>query len=254
MTHSTRGVALCMPVLDDRDGIADVLPRIDRVLAGVAHTVAVVDGGSRDGTREWLDGWIASHPHCHRIDRPKLRPGCLRGDATHAGLLWLLANTEHDVFVDIDADGAQRPEEIPTALDHLATHPGCDVVVASKYVAGARVTGRPWSRRAGSRVYNGLLRAGLAWSLHDYSNSYRFYRRRAAELVARADTRHDTPVFLVEMVATWLASGVRIDELPTFYEERAGGRSKVGLRDAVRGFTGAWDVILGARRGRYRMA
>jgi dolichol-phosphate mannosyltransferase len=247
------GVALCVPVLNDRRGIADVLPRVERALSGIDTTVCIVDDGSRDGTLEWLDAWTAERPGYHVMRRQKTRPGCLRGAATREGLCWLLAHTAHDVFVDLDADGSQRPEEIPIALAHLAAHPLCDVVIASKYVRGSRVTGRPWSRRVGSFAYNGLLRAGLDPSLRDYSNSYRFYRRRAAELVARADTRHDTPVFLVEMVAAWLAAGLRIDELPTRYDERESGSSKVGLRDAVRGFAGAWDVILGARRGRYRV-
>ena len=245
------GVALCVPVLDDREGIADVLPRVERALAGVPHTVCVVDDGSRDGTLEWLQAWEADHPDCHVMRRQKLRPGCLRGATTREGMRWLLAHTPHTVFVDLDADGSQRPEEIPAALAHLEQHPGCAVVVASKYARGSRVTGRPWARRAGSRVYNAVLRAGLDPSLRDYSNSYRFYRRHAAELVLRADTRHDSPVFLVEMVATWLAAGLRVDEVPTHYDEREGGRSKVGWRDALRGFTGAWEVIRDARAGRY---
>ena len=53
------------------------------------------------------------------------------------------------------------------------------------------------------------------------------------------------------MVATWLAAGLRVDEVPTHYDEREGGRSKVGWRDALRGFTGAWEVIRDARAGRY---
>lgn len=246
------GIALCVPVLDDREGIADVLPRVERALAGMPHTVCVIDDGSRDGTLEWLRAWEADHPECHVMRRQKERPGCLRGAATREGLRWLLAHTPHEVFVDLDADGSQRPEEIPAALAHLDANPSCEIVVASKYARGSRVIGRPWLRRVGSRVYNGMLRAGLDPSLRDYSNSYRFYHRRAAELVARADTRHDSPVFLVEMMATWLAAGLRIDEVPTHYDEREGGRSKVGWRDALHGFADAWGVIRAARRGHYR--
>ena len=45
--------------------------------------------------------------------------------------------------------------------------------------------------------------------LRDWSNSFRTYRRRAAELVASADTRHDTPAFLLEMLAVWVADEAR---------------------------------------------
>ncbi len=245
-------VAVCIPVLNDRDGIADVLPRLHRALSDVDHTVCVVDDGSRDGTLAHLDAWERAGDHRHVLRRQKTRPGCLRGGATREGLRWLVAHTDATVFVDLDADGAQRPEEIPAALAHLDAHPACDVVVASKYAPGSVVTGRPVARRLGSRVYSLALRTALGLPLRDCSNSYRFYRRRAAELVAQADTRHDTPAFLVEMLAVWVSAGLRIDERPTRYEERNAGRSKVGWRDAVTGFAGAFDVARGVTKGRYR--
>jgi dolichol-phosphate mannosyltransferase len=245
------GVALCIPVLNDAAGLADVLPRLERTLAEVPHTVCVVDDGSTDGTLEWLATWTRDHPSCVLLARQKVGRGCVRGAATRDGLRWLLQHTTHGVFVDLDADGAQPPEEIPPALAHLAAHPDCAVVVASKYVRGSTVVGRPFARRVGSRAYNALLRAALGWSLRDYSNSFRIYRRSSAELVAAADTRHDTPAFLVEMVAVWRAAGVRIDERPTHYVERSTGGSKVDWSDALVGIAAAWDVIMGARRGRY---
>lgn len=247
-------VAVCVPVLDDREGIADVLPRLHRALADTPHTVCVVDDGSRDGTLDWLSRWELDGADRHVLRRTKTRPGCLRGGATREGLRWLLAHTDATVFVDLDADGAQRPEEIPEALAHLDAEPACDVVIASKYARGSVVTGRPLARRVGSRVYSLGLRVATGRPLRDFSNSYRFYRREAAALVARADTRHETPVFLVEMLAVWFEAGLRIDERPTRYEERDAGRSKVGWRDAVRGFAGAWDVTRGLREGRYRVA
>lgn len=245
-------VAVCVPVLDDRDGVAEVLPRLHRALADVPHAVCVVDDGSRDGTLAWLDAWAAEAPHRHVLRRVKTLPGCRRGGATRDGMRWLLANTDADVFVDLDADGAQPPEEIPAALAWLDDHPGSDVVVASKYAPGAVVTGRPLARRLGSRAYSLLLRAAVGTALRDWSNSFRTYRRRAASLVAKADTRYDTPAFLLEMLAVWVSAGLRVDELPTRYEERRAGRSKVGWRDAARGLAGAADVVRGLRAGRYR--
>jgi hypothetical protein len=44
---------------------------------------------------------------------------------------------------------------------------------------------------------------------------------------------------------------MRVDELPTCYDARVGGASKVGVGDAVRGFAGAFDVIVGRHMGRY---
>src|SRR5262249_10097925 len=160
-----------------------------RVLAEVPHTVCVIDDGSTDGTLEWLASWTREHVNCHVLARRKTRPGCMRGAATRDGMRWLLEHTPHEIFVDLDADGAQPPEELPRALSHLAQDPECSVVIASKYVQGSIVVGRPLSRRVGSRVYNALLRACLGRSIRDYSNSFRVYRRGAAELVASTATR-----------------------------------------------------------------
>src|SRR5213075_449221 len=163
-----------------------------------------------------------------------------------AGLSWLLANTAHSLFSDVDADGANRPEELIQGAA-VAASTGADVVIASKYVPGAVVTGRPLARRAGSRVYNLTLRALLDWRIHDYSNSFRLYRRGAAELLQRYNPLYDTPVYLVEMVAVWLAHGLRIVEMPTTYVERTAGGSKVVPGDFLRGAAGAIRVGLAYR-------
>ena len=143
----------------------------------VPHTVCVVDDGSRDGTLAWLDEWSTAGPRRHVIRRTKTLPGCRRGGATRDGMRWLLEHSPAERFVDLDADGAQPPEEIPGALAWLDAHPGTDVVVASKYAPGAVVSGRPLARRLGSRAYSFLLRAALGVDLRDWSNSFRTYRQ-----------------------------------------------------------------------------
>jgi len=176
---------------------------------------------------------------------------CLRGAASRAGIEWLLTNTAHRAFVDFDADGANRVDELLVgyeALDSLRA----DVVIASKYVRGSRVLDRPIVRRLGSRAYNLLLRSLMSRAIRDYSNSFRFYTRSAAQLLLEFRPRYETPLYLVEMMAVWLSSDLRIVEIPTVYGRRIGGSSKVGPGDLVRGVTGALDVGIRYRLGRYR--
>ncbi|HXQ23496.1 MAG TPA: glycosyltransferase, partial [Candidatus Acidoferrales bacterium] len=51
-------LTVLIPVLNERDNLAALLPRLARVLAtlGCASEVLVVDGGSRDGTAEVARG------------------------------------------------------------------------------------------------------------------------------------------------------------------------------------------------------
>lgn len=244
------GVAVCVPVLNERDVLGGVLTEISRQLEGLAHSVCLVDDGSTDGTLELIESTAPDDPGRHLLRHEKPGPGCQRGAASRAGLEWLLANTAHDVFVDIDADGSQRPEELRRGVRHVWDL-GYDVVVASRYVHGSRVLGRPLTRRLASRAYNLAARSLLDPSIRDYSNSYRFYSRRAAEAIAGFEPAFTTPLYLLEMMARWVSLGFTILEIPCVYDSRRGGASKVGVSNAVEALWGTFSIGLKARLGLY---
>lgn len=248
---SEAGVGVCIPTLDEAGRIDVILDAVTEQLGDRPFTVCVVDDGSRDGTREKVRARGAADPRFHLLEGTKAGPGCQRGAASRAGLRWLLDHTEHEVFVDLDADGSQRPAELPEGVALVASD-ACDVAIASKYAPGARVVGRPLSRRFVSRSYNLLLRTLLELRIRDYSNSYRFYNRRAAELLYGGAPQFTTPVYLIEMMAVWLSHGLRIVEFPTLYDSRAGGASKVSTADFVRCLPEALKLGWGYRTGRYR--
>jgi dolichol-phosphate mannosyltransferase len=251
VTTEHAGIGLCVPVLDEREAIGPLLDRLAMALEDVPYTVCIVDDGSRDGTRELVEARALEDPRIVLLKRQKTRSGCRRGAASRAGMEWLLAHRSHAFFADVDADGANRPEELPRAM-RLAAEREADVVIASKYVPGARVIGRPLTRRAGSRLYNLALRALIGHGIRDFSNSFRIYRRAAAEQLLAHTPLFDTPVYLVEMLAVWLARGARVVEMPTHYQERQSGASKVIVGDALRGVAGAVFVGLAFRAGRFR--
>lgn len=244
-------VGLCIPVLNERAALGALFHDIETTFAGGSYTVCVVDDGSTDGTRELVAERARTDRRIALLERQKNGPGCRRGGASRAGLEWLLANTEHAFHADVDADGAHRPEEVVRGTE-VAAAERADVVIASKYVPGAQVSGRPFSRRAGSRAYNLMLRGLMDPRIRDYSNTFRIYRRGAAELLPRFAPLYDTPVYLVEMVAVWLSHGLRIVEMPTTYRERVNGSSKVVAADFLRGAAGAARVGLAYRAGRFR--
>lgn len=251
MTPSLVDVGLTVPVLNEREALGTLFDDIAAAFAGGRYTVCVVDDGSTDGTRELVRERGRTDPRLVLLERRKTGPGCRRGGASRAGLEWLLANTTHAFHADVDADGSHRPDEVVRGIE-TADARGADVVIASKYVTGAVVRGRPFARRAGSRTYNLMLRALMDWRIRDYSNTFRIYRRRAAELVPAFPALYDTPVYMVEMMAIWLSHGMRFVEMPTTYDERRSGTSKVVPSDFLRGAAGAARVGLAYRAGHFR--
>lgn len=140
LVATRQGVFVLLPVLNERENIAELLDRIEQTLWLVPHTVCIVDDGSRDGTTEYVEQRMG-HPgyNLHLIRRAKTIHGSQRGGAVHVALLWGLENTGCEIFVEMDGDLSHRPEELPKGIG-LLERGECDLAIASKYVAGSRVT------------------------------------------------------------------------------------------------------------------
>lgn len=237
-----KGVVILLPVLNEAQNLAELLDRIGKALAGIRHGICVVDDGSRDGTAEYLEKRMAQPGHnLHLIRRRKTIRGSQRGSALHVALMWGLANTGHECFVEMDGDLSHRPEELPEGLDWIARG-ACDVAIASKYLPGSEVTNRSWGRLMVSRVASFAVGAVLTPRIRDYSNGYRFYSRAAAELIAAHRIRYASPIYLSEVLALWLRSGLRVQEFRTTYIGRNEGISKLRFVDLFKAAVAIFEV------------
>jgi dolichol-phosphate mannosyltransferase len=234
-------IGISMPVLNEREGVKRIVPEIATALEGVDYTICIVDDGSTDGTVVVVQELIAQGAPIHLIQRVKTGFGCQRGAASRIALEWLVLHTTHDVLVEMDADGAQPAAELLNGARQVGLL-DYDVAIASKYINGSVVTGRPLSRRLISMGYSWLARTLIDPTIRDYSNSFRFYRRDAAELLLSFTPRYASPVYLLEILVIWLSNNASIIEIPTVYAERAHGRSKVKLVDLVKGLLGTFDI------------
>jgi len=246
--HGKCGVYILLPVLNERENIGALLDGIEQALAGHSYTIGIVDDGSSDGTVEYLQERMrrAGH-HIHLIQRRKTIRGSQRGGALHELLLWGLAHTDHEAFVEMDGDLSHRPEELPDGLRLIAAGE-CDIAVASKYVAGSQVTRRPLGRRLVSRICSAAVRFLISLRLRDYSNGYRFYTREAAQIVAAHEIRYTNPIYLTEVMALWLHSGLRVAEFRTTYIGRNEGLSKLRVTDLVKAAVCVFEIA-----GRYHL-
>jgi dolichol-phosphate mannosyltransferase len=227
-------VFIGLPVLNEIENIELLLDRIDVSLRGTEYVVCVVDDGSKDGTREYLAERLLRAPErLAVIERTKTQRGSQRGGALYAALEWGLDHTDCDVFVEMDGDLSHRPEELPGALRAL-DELGADVVIASKFVEGSQVINRPVGRELVSRICSLAVHTFLSRRVSDYSNGYRFYTRRAAQMIADTRLRYTSPIYLSEVLAIWLRSGLTVREISTLYVGRGEGLSKLRATDLVK--------------------
>jgi dolichol-phosphate mannosyltransferase len=238
------GVFISIPVLNEADNVVALLARIDRALEGHEYVVCVVDDGSRDGTIELLRELQSSAAErLHVVYRTKTGRGSQRGGALLTALEWGLSETSCGVFVEMDGDLSHRPDELLPAIELIRTGQ-CDVVIASKFVAGSRVTNRPFGRRLVSRVCSAAVWLFLSRDVKDYSNGLRFYTREAARLISSTNIRYTSPIYLSEVLALWLRAGLRVREISTTYIGRNEGLSKLRVIDLAKAALAVLEISL----------
>lgn len=235
-------VCILLPVLNEIDNIDRVIAGIHAAMSGKEYMICLVDDGSRDGTIEFIKATMQKADHrLHLIQRKKIMRGSQRGSALFVAMMWALSKTNSRFIVEMDGDLSHRPEELGQGLALLEAG-AADVVVASKYLPDSLVTNRPLGRLLVSRVCNFAVRLVISNRIRDYSNGYRFYTRRAAELVADTHIHYASPIYLTEVMAIWISHGLRVAEFPTHYVGRNEGLSKLRIIDLAKASLAIFEV------------
>jgi len=238
------GVFVLLPVLNEIANIGPLLDGIESALRGRPFTIGILDDGSTDGTIEYLRDRMRRPGHAlHLICRKKRHLSSQRGGALRTLMLWGIENTSHEIFVEMDGDLSHRPEELPQGIE-LSSNGSCDIAIASKYIPGSEITNRPWGRKLVSKVCCYAVRSLLSPKVRDYSNGYRFYTRAAAELAASHAYRYGSPIYLSEILALWMHSGLRITEFRTTYIGRNEGVSKLRISDLVKASIAIFEIAM----------
>jgi glycosyltransferase involved in cell wall biosynthesis len=224
-------VYIVVPVYDERDSLrplADELLPVVRAL-GREVEVIMVDDGSRDGSAEVLADLAHAEPEVTVV---RLRRNFGKGAALMAGF----RRARGDAVLTLDADLQDDPAEIPRLLEALEA--GADLV--SGWKADRQ---DPWSKRAASRVFNGVTTRMTGLPLHDLNCGFKAYR---AEVVRSLAISGELYRYIPVMAAY---EGFAVTEIPVRHRPRTHGRSKFGLERYVRGFLDLLTILF---IGRFR--
>jgi dolichol-phosphate mannosyltransferase len=209
-------VYFVLPAYNEAGSLPPLLARIEAVMTqqSLRYEVILVNDGSKDDTLR-----IAEH---HRLRMPLtiIDHGRNRGlgEAMKSGFLkaGALAGPA-DVIVMMDADNTHPPELLPLMLRRIAE--GYELVVASRFVEGARQVGLRWHRRMLSLGAGTLLRIVFPVAgVRDYSCGYRAYSgsiiRRALDTYGDAFIEEQGFSCFVDLLLKLRRLGVRACEVP----------------------------------------
>jgi glycosyltransferase involved in cell wall biosynthesis len=192
----------------------EALPKLfDKIPLAAADEVFAVDGGSKDGTVEYLRS-----KGIRVVGQPRRGRGCAFAVALEA--------TTADVLCYYSPDGNEDPADIPKVFDKLESG-GYDLVVASRMRAGAHneeddeaIKLRKWVNQAFTFLANVLWNRGPY--VTDTINGFRAVR---ADSQRRCACRVDGFVIEYLMSMRMMKLGMRIGEIATYESPRLGGQS-----------------------------
>jgi len=211
-----------VPTYQEADNVERFLVAV-REAAPHVHLL-VVDDNSPDGTGELAEKTAADLGRVDVIHRPG-KAGL--GAAYRQGFRWGL-DEGFDVIVQMDCDFSHDPAMIPILLE--AVENGAECAIGSRYVPGGSTPGWPFHRRALSRYGNRYTAAVLRLGIRDATGGFRAYRADVLERIDIDSTLANGYAFQSEVAKRMVEAGVRLEEIPITFVDRAYGKSKMSVR------------------------
>ena len=168
-------IAVVLPTYNSKNTILQI---VNSILHEVHNTIIiVVDDNSPDKTADLIKYKFSKNKRVFLIVRNG-KGG--RGSAVIQGFKKGLTFPTIKYFIEMDADFAHDPKDIPKLIQKVKKH---DIVVASRYLFHSHIIKWSMKRRAISKFANLWIKMMLGISLSDNTNGFRCYRRRVLEAV-----------------------------------------------------------------------
>ncbi len=196
----------------------------------------IVDDNSPDGTGRIADTLAARFPGVVMVLHRAVKQGL--GRAYLDGFQRAL-DLGADFIIQMDADFSHPPSAIPVMLDDIVDY---DVVVGSRYVAGGQLDEHwSWWRRFLSWWANEVWsRRLLGLRTRDITAGFKCWRRETLLSLGLQRIASDGYAFQVEMAYLTERLGLRVKEIPIYFEDRRIGESKMSAQVKLQG---ALDVF-----------
>ncbi len=231
-----------VPTYRERDNLPEFTRRL---WAAVPHArLLLVDDASRDGTPEWVREQPQYGKQLFILER-KGKLGL--GSAYLAGFAWVIERHRTEpcgAVVQMDADLSHKPESVPELL--AAIERGADLVLATRYREGVRVTNWPLRRLLLSLGGGFYVRTVTRMPFTDPTGGFKAFRPDKLATLDLSQVRCDGYAFQIEV--TYMAWRLRwkIEEVSIVFEDRFAGVSKMSgriVREAV--WRVPWLVVRG---------
>jgi 2-polyprenyl-3-methyl-5-hydroxy-6-metoxy-1,4-benzoquinol methylase len=155
------------------------------------------------------------------------------GAAFLQGFRTVVEEGHADLVATLDATGRHDATEIPRLVDQLVDR-GVDVVIGSRWTRGSGTPGLTLGRWALGRLANIAFRVFTGtYGIRDATTSFRVARIEVVRDFDFAGPAANSHSVQTNFVATAVARGYRVREVPIIYRQSAGGGGGLAVRDVA---------------------
>ena len=220
MPNEKPTVAIFLAVMNELTALQEILPRIRPEWY---DELIIVDGGSTDGTIEYLEQ--TGYRYIRQGD-----PGL--AESYREGFL----HSQSDYFITFQPDGNCIPELIPGLLEHLRN--GYDIVFVSRFLPPAKSLDDTWVTAFGNRMFTWIINMLFGGSFTDCLGGFRAYKRDAVLRMGLHEQLYEHWIRKkYSLMSTWEVGGciraaklkLKILEIPGDEPRRIAGTSKLRI-------------------------
>jgi len=230
-----------MPTYNEAENLVQMVAELMTLELDGLETL-IIDDNSPDGTGQIADDLAAQYANRVHVVHRQGKMGL--GTAYITGFRYAL-DAGVDYVIQMDADFSHSPSHLPHLLERIQE---CDVVIGSRYVPEGRVDEKwsPW-RRFLSWGGNFYARVITGLRIHDTTGGFRCFRRQALLALDLDRIRSEGYAFQIEVAYACQRKGLRLCEIPIYFEDRSMGLSKMSSRIILEAVWRVWQM-----RWRYR--
>src|SRR3989344_3686413 len=204
-------ISVIIPAKNEEKSIENILLKLRKT----NYEIIVVDGHSRDNTRE------IAKKHAHKVvlDNKKGKGNALKIGASHA---------EGEILVFIDSDGSHSPNHIKKLVDPILKNKA-EMVIASRVLGGSEEFSGSFENilhYVTNKIANHLINKRFKANISDSVNGFRAIKR---EVFYQLDLHGDGFSIEQEITMKTLKKGYRIHEIPSFEKKRQYGKSHLSI-------------------------
>ena len=217
-------LSLIIPAYNEENRLPATLSRIIDYLAerDSSYEIIVVDDGSRDGTREMVREFAATHSFVrleNYLDENGKPLNKGKGAAVRHGVL---AAHGRDILFS-DADLSTPIEEIEPLFAPIARGE-CDITFASRALPGSKLSvHQPWYREWMGKTFNRFVQRIVNTDIVDTQCGFKAFRGDAARKIF-SQARIDGFGFDTEIVFLANKYGFKVKEIPVTWQHRDDSR------------------------------